>query len=114
MSETLMPVDDARVLKETEILVLRSLQDAIKGIREDTAQIREQVYEVRERMIKVEAQETNAKVIALDARLDILERDKQRLEGAAGVVGFVTKNWQFLMMVGFVVYTLWARQLLGH
>lgn len=106
-SETLMPVDDARVLKEAEILVLRSLQDAMKGIREDIGSIREQVQEVRERMIVIEQRDTQARVTQLEARVSTLEGDKIRLQGAGAVAGWLMRNWQAALILALGVYMLW-------
>jgi hypothetical protein len=104
-----MPVTDDRVLKEAEILALRAIQDSVKMIHADTSSLREQITDVRERLIRVEMQDTRAAVAAISVRVEALERERYKQEGALGVVGFLVRNWQaiaFLLMGGLMLWKL--------
>jgi len=104
--ELLMPVDDARVLKEAEILVLRSIQDAIKRIDSNGEKMNDRLQEIGERMIRVEMQDTRADVAALTERVRSMEDRLAIQQGAVGIVGWAIANWYGIAMFAFTIYVL--------
>ena len=110
--EVLMSVDEDRLLKEANLLAIRSIQDSIKRIDASQESMRKDVQEVREGMIRAEERDTRADVAALSVRVQNLESDRMEKKGQAGAVGWFITNWQALaMMVG--VFYLIAKQA-GH
>lgn len=98
--DLLMPVTDDHAARLIEIEALRQITDNLKGLRDEIKEARGDVSDVRERVIRIEAGqldrqvETNTTAIGkLAERIDALERDKDRRDGAVSGLEWVFKNW---------------------
>jgi uncharacterized sporulation protein YeaH/YhbH (DUF444 family) len=88
---------------DAELMVLRQMQDAISRIDMTVATMQADVSDVKERVIRIEAQETKAELRSLEARIGVLEADKQRREGAVGFLAWIGKNAPWLTAVAAAV-----------
>lgn len=98
--DLLMPVTDDHAARLIEIEALRQITDNLKGLRDEIKEARSDVSDVRERVIRIESNqldrqvERNTETIGkLQERIDALERDKDRRDGAVSAWDWLFKNW---------------------
>ena len=116
----MMATDSADVAQLAMIECLRQIADGNKTTGEVLKGMQTELRDVRERVIRIEASEfkvevQEAKTLAEQAstlarersdhlmkRIEILERDKDRRDGAIGVYEWVLKSWPAI--IGFVAF----------
>ena len=111
-------IEDAlnpRIVGTTEgmtLQVLAQIRDSLSAMsrkidanNEATTDVRERVIRLEERDKRLEAVE--ASVVTLDARVDVLLKDKDRRDGAVGMLGTI-KSWApFLAMLFSAACAAW-------
>lgn len=109
-----MPVGDEDATRRFFVEAMRANTEALRantktmeGLAHRVDKIGDDVQDVRERMIRIEANPLSAKVeancVRLDRhskRIDALERDKDRRDGAMSGFDWAMKNWPGI--IGFV------------
>lgn len=109
--QIITPVDANEAARGFEITVLRQMGDniaaqtrAMDRLGADLKEVGKDVIEVRERVIRLEEQKTHAEVATVKAdlrdalaRLDTLERDRDREDGARSVWSWLSKNAPWLV-----------------
>ncbi len=114
-SQIMMPVEEADAAQLIEIEVLRSISDRQKetatilaGVQDEIRGVREQVQDTRERVIRIESNQLDRTVANLaekvesnGKRIDALEADKDRRDGAIGLGNWALRSWPAL--IGFAL-----------
>lgn len=121
--------EPADVATMAMIECLRQIADGNKKLNSVLEGMQVEVRDVRERLIRIEASEfkvelSTAKaeierlrkedVAKLDLRLEALETDKHRREGAISLVEWLGKHWPFTLLAGgLITVVLWANGRFG-
>lgn len=117
-------MDPSDVSQMAMIECLRSIADGNKKLGQLFEGLQVEVRDVRERVIRIEASEFKVEVAeakaavaaakheadlhheALEKRIQSLEADKNRRDGALSLVEWVGRNWPaiigFVLLIGFV------------
>lgn len=109
-STILTPVSDMGLLGQTQILVLRAIQDSVNRIEKNSKEVAKEVSDVKERLIRIEAEDTKTELRIISARLTPLENDLQQRRGVSGFFGWLGQNWPMVVSLVGVAYVL----LKGH
>lgn len=95
-----MPVDEMGAVRQMEVEAFRQIADGIKHLNTD-------MRDVRERLIRIESNQLDRTVKSHSDRIDALERDRDKKQGAEGVLLAVLKSPVVGWVVG-VVIAAWA------
>ncbi len=96
--------DDRSLL---ELQVLEQIRDSLATLNTDMRDTRERVIRLEERDQRVTAIETS--LATLDARVDVLLKDKDRRDGAITLGSWFAKHWPGIIgFVGTVIVVLQA------
>ena len=92
--------------------VLAQIRDSLTALSRDVRSASEATAEVRDRVIRLEERDkrltdVEADVKTLDARVDVLMKDKDRRDGANGLLGRVPGWLSFLIALGSAFSALW-------
>jgi len=105
--QILSDISEETVLKHAEISTLRLISDTLNRIGGNIQALEKNVQEVRESVIRIEAQEVKQQLVDLRAELKAtnlrvaeLEKDRQHREGAVGLIGWLGRNFPWLVALG--------------
>jgi hypothetical protein len=92
--------------------VLAQIRDSLSALSRDVRSAREDTAEVRDRVIRLEERDkrltdVEANVKALDARVDVLLKEKDRRDGAVSFISKVPAWLSFLIALGSVFSALY-------
>ncbi len=108
-------VDNKDFANMAIVEALRLIADSNKGINEGLKGIQEEVRDIRERVIKIEAAEFKTDLARVQGRIDgvidrvdVLESDKDRRDGALNLTNWVLRNWPavlgYIVLAGIVLF----------
>ncbi|WP_375272035.1 hypothetical protein [Sphingomonas sp.] len=114
-------IDDAlhpRMAGSTEgmtLQVLAQIRDSLSAMSRDVRSANEATADVRERVIRLEERDkrltqVEASVAVLDTRVDVLLKDKDRRDGAVGMLG-VLRVWGPVVFSALAALWLFGRSL---
>ena len=108
-----MEVEDERLSSEAFLHIARQQSLSLQRIDQTLDKMRGDGQEMRERMIRIEMSDTKATLAALETKVEDLEKivdgfrmDKARLQGAAGLLDWVQKNYQGLGVLAMAAYVM--------
>ncbi len=96
-----MPVSDDHALRQFEIEALRQITDNLKRLNDRSEEQGRTLHSIDNRLIRIESNSVNSDVAALKEKVDGLERERDRREGALGLTNWLLRNW--LSLAGIVV-----------
>lgn len=111
-SDFMIPANEADVNNLAIIHALRATADGMKRIAEQQDEAHKQmnaalagIHDIDKRLAIIEANSLTHRVEVLDARVQVLEDERQRRLGAVGLVDWISRNWPLaLASVGVLVY----------
>lgn len=102
--EFMMPVSTPDAMAEMNIHALRQISDALTATNRSLTNLAADVKDVRERVIKIEGQDVKGDLRDLKAdvkanaqRIDVLERARDRQDGAMSVGAWLSKHAPWLL-----------------
>lgn len=96
----MMPVDDEGAVRQMEVEAFRQIADGIKLLNTD-------MRDVRERLIRIESNQLDRQVKSQGDRIDALERDRDKRDGATTIVSNIMKSPTLGWLVGAAI-SAWA------
>lgn len=96
-----MPVSDDQAMAQFQIEALRQITDNLRRLNDNIAEQTKTLHAVDLRLTKIESNSVNSKVAALEDKVDSLERDRDKRDGATGLATWVFKNWPGV--IGFIM-----------
>lgn len=101
--------------------IIKSLADSVRQQSDVLRDVQKTQVGMLERLAKIEANRINENVAELRAnvnaacdRIDKLEQDKDRRDGAMGAWSWIARNWPMAAMVSALgVFVAWANNKLG-
>lgn len=106
-SEMLMPVTDDHALRQFELEALRQITDNLKRLNDKAEKHGDVLQGIDSRLIRIESNKLDATVSALVTKVDALEAEKDRREGARGLLNIIMKSPALGWLVGAAI-TAWA------
>jgi len=102
--------------------VIRNLAESVRQQSEVLRGVQQTQITMLERLARIEANRVNETVAKLEERvekalekIDALESDRDRREGAIGVLGWLAKNWPFAVVSAALgVLVAWANGKFGR
>jgi hypothetical protein len=92
-SELMMPVTDDHALRQFEIQALRQITDNLRRLNDRSEEQGKVLHSIDARLIRIENNKLEPSVDLLKAEVAALKQDKDRRDGAAGLVNWFLKNW---------------------
>lgn len=105
-TDLLMPVPEDKAIHLLEIEALRGIADTLKSFRDDAKEDRKLLMDVHTRVVRIEAAKVEELIGPLTERVDCLESEKDRREGAAGLINWLIKNWFGVLGLLAVIFTI--------
>lgn len=95
--------------------VLAQIRDSLTAVSRDVRSNNEATADVRERVIRLEErdkrlEQVEASVLVHDARIDVLLKDKDRRDGALGMLG-ILRVWGPVVFSALAAFWLFGRSL---
>jgi len=81
----MMPVDEEAAVRQMEVEAFRQIADGIKLLNTD-------MRDVRERLIRIESNQLDRQVKSQGERIDALERDRDKRDGASNILTTILKS----------------------
>lgn len=92
-AELLMPVTDEHALRQFEIEALRQITDNLKRLNEKMDKQSDDIRSIDARLIRIESNSVSASVQKLETEMESIKAERNRREGAFGLVEWLFKNW---------------------
>lgn len=96
----MMETDDENATRRFFVEALRANTSVMEGLRDEMREDRKLLHDIHTRVVKIESNRLDSVVAAnatkieqLDKRVDLLERDKDRRDGAMSGFDWMLKNW---------------------
>lgn len=102
--EVFMPIPQEAALRQFEVEAMRGILDNLKRVNEQQIKQTEVMHSMDKRLVRIEENSVNADVKDLRHRLESLERDRDRREGAINLFEWVFKHWPGV--AGFIILVL--------
>lgn len=104
--QLLMPTSDVDAAKLIEIEALRSIADNLKRLNDSAVETGKTITDVRERLIRIESNRVDTRVEELEKKVEDLERDKYRRDGAMSGLEWVSKFGPWLLSLALAILAL--------
>ena len=105
----MMPVSEESALRQFEIEALRQITDNLRRLNDKMDKQSDDIRSIDARLIRIESDSVNAAVRKLEGEVEALKQDKNRRDGALGLVEWTVKNWPGLIgLVLMIVVVLQA------
>ncbi len=102
-----MPVSDEHALRQFEIEALRQITDNLRRLNDKSEEQSKVLHSIDSRLIRIESNKLEPAVEELIVKVDALERDKHRRDGAISAWEWVFKNWPGIIgFFGLIVLIL--------
>jgi hypothetical protein len=99
--DLLMPVSDDKAVHLIEIEAMRQIVDNLRRLNDRSEKQTEVLHGIDQRLVRIESNKLDTVVAELRADVTILKADKERRDGAFGLVNWAFKNWPGV--IGFFV-----------
>lgn len=107
----MMPVPDEHALRQFEIEALRQITDNLRRLNDGQAEQGKVLHSIDNRLTRIESATVSADVETLKTKVDALERDKDRREGAMGLATWFKDfgPWLLAIIATMVAAVGWER-----
>lgn len=92
-ADLFMPMPDEHALRQFEIEALRQITDNLKRLNDGQAEQGKVLHSIDNRLTRIESNSVSADVEKLKAKVDELERDRDRRDGTLAATSWVFRNW---------------------
>lgn len=92
-AEVIMPVPDEHALRQFEIEALRQITDNLRRLNDRSEKQSEVLHGIDARLIRIESNKLEPAVDLLTREVALLRQDKDRRDGATGLVDWFLRNW---------------------
>jgi hypothetical protein len=89
----MMPVEEETALRQFEIEALRQITDNLRRLNDKMDKQGDDIRAIDARLIRIESNSVSTAVTKLEAEVEVLKVDKNRRDGAFGLVEWAFKNW---------------------
>ena len=95
--EMLMPVSDEHAMRQFEIEALRSINRNLERLYQRSDEQGQTLHTIDLRLTRIESNSVSAEVGELKSKVDQLESDRDRREGALSLGNWLLRNWPALV-----------------
>jgi hypothetical protein len=108
--DLLMPVSDEKAVHLIEIEAMRQIVDNLKRLNDRTEEQTKMLHAMDKRLDRIESNKLDRSVVELEKRIESLEQDKFRRDGAVGMVEWASRfgPWLLGLLVAILAF-IWGR-----